>query len=210
MEAAGIPSTNPALSTRSLNTQRASVVSPRSFSDLSLRPSSPVEPIVVSGQPCVPGRPHNDLPNYPGKEFETPDRQILIVFADVPPQDGETDEQRQERENVNAARAIRRQQEVATPAPGAGLQLANAGQVNANAGQVNANDGHVNANAGQQVLVAPAAPQQRCQDDAPRANRLHREISSGTSSATDSKYTTHRKPTWGPLLPLSTTSKIPQ
>jgi hypothetical protein len=37
-----------------------------------------------------------------------------------------------------------------------------------------------------------------------------RKISSGTSSATDSKYTTHREPTWGPLLPLSTTSKIPQ
>jgi hypothetical protein len=33
------------------------------------------------------------------------------------------------------------------------------------------------------------------------------EISSGTSSATDLKYTTHCKPTWGPLLPLSTTSK---
>jgi hypothetical protein len=31
----------------------------------------------------------------------------LVVFADVPPQDGETDEQRQERENANAARAVR-------------------------------------------------------------------------------------------------------
>jgi hypothetical protein len=29
-----------------------------------------------------------------------------------------------------------------------------------------------------------------------------REISSGTSSAMDSKFTTHRKPTWEPLLPL--------
>jgi hypothetical protein len=29
-----------------------------------------------------------------------------------------------------------------------------------------------------------------------------REISSGTSSATDSKFTTHRKPTWEPLLLL--------
>jgi hypothetical protein len=37
-----------------------------------------------------------------------------------------------------------------------------------------------------------------------------RETSSGTSSATDSKYTTHRKATWEPLLPLSITSKIPQ
>jgi hypothetical protein len=29
-----------------------------------------------------------------------------------------------------------------------------------------------------------------------------REISSGTSSATDSKFTTHRKPSWEPLLLL--------
>jgi hypothetical protein len=43
------------------------------------------------------------FPNYPGEEFETLDRQILVVSADVPPQDGETDEQRQERENANAA-----------------------------------------------------------------------------------------------------------
>jgi hypothetical protein len=54
-------------------------------------------------------------PNYPGEEFETLDRQILVVSADVPPPDGETDAQRQERENANAARAFRRQQEIATP-----------------------------------------------------------------------------------------------
>jgi hypothetical protein len=36
------------------------------------------------------------------------------------------------------------------------------------------------------------------------------ETSSGTSSATDSKFTTHHKPTWEPFLPLSITSKIPQ
>jgi hypothetical protein len=48
-------------------------------------------------------------PNYPGEELETLDREILVVSADVPPQDGETDEQRQERENANAARAVRRQ-----------------------------------------------------------------------------------------------------
>jgi hypothetical protein len=46
-------------------------------------------------------------PNYPGEEFETLDRQILVVSADVPPQDGETYAQRQERENANAARAVR-------------------------------------------------------------------------------------------------------
>jgi hypothetical protein len=54
----------------------------------------------------------------------------LVAYADVPPQDGETDAQRQERENANAARAILRQQEIA--APGADLQLANVGQVNSN------------------------------------------------------------------------------
>jgi hypothetical protein len=32
-------------------------------------------------------------PNYPGEEFETPNRQILVVSADVPPEEGETDEQ---------------------------------------------------------------------------------------------------------------------
>jgi hypothetical protein len=47
-------------------------------------------------------------PNYPGEEFETLDREILVISADVPPQDGETDEQRQERENANAARVVRR------------------------------------------------------------------------------------------------------
>jgi hypothetical protein len=81
-------------------------------------------------------------PNYLGEESETLDRQILVISADVPPRDGETDAQRQERENANAARAVRRQQEIA--APGADLQLANVGQVNANPVQ--------------QALVAPAAP----------------------------------------------------
>jgi hypothetical protein len=47
--------------------------------------------------------------NYPREESETLDRQILVVSADVPPQDGETDAQRQARENDNAARAVRRQ-----------------------------------------------------------------------------------------------------
>jgi hypothetical protein len=61
-------------------------------------------------------------PNYLGEEFETLDREILVVSADVPPQDGETDEQCQERENANAARAVRQ-------------QPLNAGQVNNNSGQ---------------------------------------------------------------------------
>jgi hypothetical protein len=85
-------------------------------------------------------------PNYPGEEFETLDRRILVFSVDVPLQDGETDTQRQERENANADRAVRRQQEIAAAAPAAGLQPTNAGQVNANPAQ--------------QALVAPAAPQQ--------------------------------------------------
>jgi hypothetical protein len=47
-------------------------------------------------------------PNYPGVEIETLDREISVVSTDVPPQDGETDEQRQECENANAAGAVRR------------------------------------------------------------------------------------------------------
>jgi hypothetical protein len=46
-------------------------------------------------------------PNYSGEEFEILDRQILVVSTVVPPQDGETDVQRQECENANAARAVR-------------------------------------------------------------------------------------------------------
>jgi hypothetical protein len=42
-------------------------------------------------------------PNYPGEESETLDLQILVASADVPPQDEETDAQRQERESANAA-----------------------------------------------------------------------------------------------------------
>jgi hypothetical protein len=45
-------------------------------------------------------------PNYLGEELETLDREVLVVYVDVPPQDGETDEQRVERENANAARVV--------------------------------------------------------------------------------------------------------
>jgi hypothetical protein len=41
---------------------------------------------------------------------------------DVPPQDGEIDEQRQECDNANAARAVRPQQEITSTALGAGQQ----------------------------------------------------------------------------------------
>jgi hypothetical protein len=96
--------------------------------------------------------------NYLGEKFETLDRQILVVSADVPPQDGEIDDQCQECENANAARAVWQQQELAAAIPSAGQQPANAGQVNANVGQ--------------QAPAAPATPQQRRHDDPPRANRL--------------------------------------
>jgi hypothetical protein len=45
-------------------------------------------------------------PNYPGEELKTLDREVLVVSTDVTPQDGETDEQRQERENANAEKAV--------------------------------------------------------------------------------------------------------
>jgi hypothetical protein len=59
-----------------------------------------------------------------------------------------------ERENANATRATRRQQELTTVAPAVGQHAANAGQSNDNAGQ--------------QAPVAPTNPQQH----EPRANRL--------------------------------------
>jgi hypothetical protein len=98
--------------------------------------------------------------NYPGEELEALDREILVVSADIPPQDGETDEQRQERENANAARAVRQQQELAVAVPVAGQQV----------GQQPLNAGQVSDNAGQQAPAAPAAPKQRRHDNQPRAN----------------------------------------
>jgi hypothetical protein len=95
-------------------------------------------------------------PNYPGEELETLDREVLVISADVPPQDRETDEQRQERENTNATRATRRQQELAAIVPAAGQQPGNAGQVNDNV----------------VALAPPAAPQPRQQGNEPRANCL--------------------------------------
>jgi hypothetical protein len=43
--------------------------------------------------------------NYPEEEFENLDHEVLVVSADVPPQDRETDEQRAEHENANTDRA---------------------------------------------------------------------------------------------------------
>jgi hypothetical protein len=44
---------------------------------------------------------------FPGEVFETLDRKVLVISADVPPQDREIDEQHVERKNANAARAVR-------------------------------------------------------------------------------------------------------
>jgi hypothetical protein len=126
-------------------------------------------------------------PNYPGEEFQTLDRQILVVSVDVPLRDGETNEQRQQRENANAARAVRRQQELAIAAPGAGHQPANAGQVNTNVGQ--------------QAPAAPAHSSDTMMIYLVPTDCV-RDTSSGTSSAMDLKSTTRRKPTWELLLPL--------
>jgi hypothetical protein len=60
--------------------------------------------------------------NYLGEELETLDREILVVSEDVPPQDGQTYEQRQESENANVARAVRRQQELVATVRGVGQQ----------------------------------------------------------------------------------------
>jgi hypothetical protein len=92
--------------------------------------------------------------NYLGAEFETLDREVLVVSADVPPQDGETNEQYMERENANADRAARRQQELAATASAAGQHAGNARQGNDNI-----------------EMQAPAAPTNHQQHE-PRGNRL--------------------------------------
>jgi hypothetical protein len=106
----------------------------------------------------------------------------------VSPQDGETDEQRQERENTNAARAVRRQQELAVAA------------------QVQANHQLM------PVKSTPTSGNKHLRHQLPHnsdakiiylvpTDCVH-ETSSGISSVTDSKFTIHRKPTWEPSLPL--------
>jgi hypothetical protein len=121
-------------------------------------------------------------PKYPGKEFETLDRQILVVSADVPPQDGETDAQRQERENANAARAVRRQQEIAAAALAAGLQPLTPDR---------STPIPSNKHSWYQQLHSSDATTTHLEP-----TDYVRETSSGTLSATDMKSTTNRRPTW--------------
>jgi hypothetical protein len=100
--------------------------------------------------------------NYLGEELETLYHEVLVVSADVPPQDGETNEQHQERENANTTRAIRQQQELVVAIPAAGQQP----------GQEPVNAGQVNDTAGQKAPATLAAPQPQHQDNQPRTNRL--------------------------------------
>jgi hypothetical protein len=127
-------------------------------------------------------------PNYPGEESETQDHQILVVSADVPPQDGETDEQRQESENANAARAIQRQQELATAAPGVGHQRLTPDKSTPTPGNKHLRHQLLRSSDAMMIHLVPT-------------DCVH-ETYSGTSSTMDSKSTTRRKPTWVLLLPL--------
>jgi hypothetical protein len=97
-------------------------------------------------------------PNYLGQEFETLDRKVLVVSADVPLQDREIDEQRVECDNANTDRAACQQQELAAAAPAAGQH---AGQHAGNTGQGNDNI----------AMQAPAAPANHQQTE-PCGNRM--------------------------------------
>jgi hypothetical protein len=121
--------------------------------------------------------------NYPREEFETLDRQILVVSTNVPPQHGETDAQRQECENANAARAVRRQQEVTAPGQTSSCLMSDRSMLMPH----NKHLWHrqPNSNDTKMIHLVPTD--------------YVREISSGTSSVTDLKFTTHRRPIWEPL-----------
>jgi hypothetical protein len=119
--------------------------------------------------------------NYPGEELENLDCEVLVVSADVPPQDGKTDEQHKERKNANIERALRRQQELDAAAPAVSQQL-------------------VNGNVEQQAPAALAAPQPCQQGNEPCANRLCARDLLRDFERDGHKYTTLHKPTWEPLL----------
>jgi hypothetical protein len=130
-------------------------------------------------------------PDYPGEELETLDREVLVVSADVPPQDRETDEQRQERENANAARAVRQQQELVAAVPAAGQQ----------SGQQPVNTEQVNDSAGQQAPAAPATPQPHQKGNEHRVNRLRARDLLRDFERDGLEVYYSPQPTWEPLLP---------
>jgi hypothetical protein len=127
-------------------------------------------------------------PNYPREEFETLDRQILVIYVDVPPQDGDTNEQHQERENANAARAVQRQQELATAAHVQATNRITPDKSTPTLGNKHLRHQLLRSSDAMMIHLVPT-------------DYVH-ETSSGTLSAVDSKSTTRRKPTWEPLLPL--------
>jgi hypothetical protein len=79
---------------RESQTHGSPVPCPQEASTTSYCSSTPPdEPRAVSGPPRVPDRPYNYLLELSRKDLETLNREILVIFADVPAQDGETDEQ---------------------------------------------------------------------------------------------------------------------
>jgi hypothetical protein len=112
----------------------------------------------------------------------------LVVSADVPPQDGETDEQRQERENANAARSVRRQQEIAAAAQVQANNRLTPDKSTTTPGNKNLRHQLLLSSHAMMIHLVPTDYEQ--------------ETSSGTLNAMASKSTTRRKPTWEPLMPL--------
>jgi hypothetical protein len=131
-------------------------------------------------------------PNYPGEEFKNLDREILVVSADVPPQYGETDEQRQERENAML------------------LELFDDNKRSLLLPQVQANNQANNRSMRDRSMPAPGKKHLQHQlplsSDATMTHLVPtdyvQETFSGTLNAMASKFTTPRKPTWEPLLLL--------
>jgi hypothetical protein len=112
----------------------------------------------------------------------------LVVSANVPPQDGEIDEQHQEHENANAARAVRRQQELVAAA-----QVQATNRLMPDKSPPMPGNKHLRH---QLLLSSDGMMIHHVPTDCVR------ETSSGTSSVMDSKSTTHHKPTWELLLLL--------
>jgi hypothetical protein len=90
-------------------------------------------------------------PNFPREEFETPDRQIMVISADVPPQE------EKQMGSVKSVKTLTLQEpsddsKKSPPLP----QVQAYSRVTLDKSMPMT---QVNANIGQQVLVAPAAPQ---------------------------------------------------
>jgi hypothetical protein len=111
----------------------------------------------------------------------------LVVFADVPPEDGETDEQRQERENTNAARVFDDNKSLPPL-----LQVPVNNRITPDRSTTTSGNKHLQhlrllSSDAMMIHLVPTAYVQ--------------ETSLGTLNAMALKSTTCRKPTWVPLLP---------